>query len=70
MLMQEAQKLYHGKKPITPTYKLQVGDLVWVTNVGYEKELNPKLQPKYLGPYYISGVGDNTKCTIVQLTDP
>jgi predicted aspartyl protease len=54
---QEKQKEQHDKKAIKPTYKL--GDLVWITNVGKEKGLNPKLQPKYVGPYYIADVGDN-----------
>lgn len=54
---QEQQKMYHDKKATKPTYKL--GDLVWIVNHTKQKGLNPKLQAKYVGPYYISDVGDN-----------
>lgn len=32
---------------------------MWINNVQKKLGLNPKLQPKYLGPYYIADVGDN-----------
>jgi hypothetical protein len=54
---QEQQKLYHDKKAVKPTFKL--ADKVWLNNVQKKKGLNPKLQPKYVGPYYIADVGEN-----------
>lgn len=54
---QAQQKEYHDRKAVQPTYKL--GDRVWLTNVNKKKGLNPKLQEKYQGPYYIADVSDN-----------
>ena len=55
--VQKQHKLYHDRKAVKPTH--QLGDRVWLNNPNKTVGLNPKLQPKYLGPYYITDVGDN-----------
>jgi len=54
---QAQNKLYHDQKAVEPKFKL--GDQVWVNNNNKTIGLNPKLQPKYVGPYYITDVSDN-----------
>jgi hypothetical protein len=54
---QAQNKLYHDRKAVKPKFKL--GDRVWINNTTKTVGLNPKLQSKYVGPYYITDVSDN-----------
>ena len=53
---QAQNKLYHDRKAVEPNFRL--GDRVWINNQNKTVGLNPKLQPKYLGPYYVTDVSD------------
>ena len=48
---QQRSKRYHDRKAVEPTF--DIGDQVVMNNVRKQKGLNPKLQPKKLGPFYI-----------------
>ena len=54
---QEEQKKYHDRKAVKPSFQLE--DMVWLENKNKTVGLCPKLQPKYLGPYYITDVNEN-----------
>ena len=65
--IEEAQaknKRFHDRKAAEPTFNM--GDLVVINNVQKQKGLNPMLQPKKLGPFYICDVNQNTHTYLIR----
>ncbi len=61
---QERNKRYHDRNAVKPTFIL--GDRVMITNMNRTKGLNPKLQAKKLGPFYITDVDQTTDTYLIR----
>ena len=61
---QARNKYYHDKNAVQPSFNL--GDRVTVNNVRRTKGLNPKLQQKRVGPYYIVDVNPDNHTYLVR----
>ena len=61
---QERNKRYHDRGAAKPTF--YIGQQVVINNVNKTKGLNPKLQAKKVGPYYISDVNEDNNTYLLR----
>ena len=61
---QEQNKKYHDRNAVEP--KFHLGDQVLLRNMRKQKGLNPKLQAKKIGPYYIADVNSDNNTYLIR----